>query len=48
LRWFSETILITGYEDAIMPMTSPKPNCDSSESNGGKFSLKEFFVAPWG
>jgi hypothetical protein len=31
-----------------MPGSSPKPDCDGSESSGERFSLEEFFVAPWG
>jgi len=31
-----------------MPGSSPKPDCDGSENSGERFSLEEFFVAPWG
>lgn len=31
-----------------MPGSSPKPDCDEPEGSGERFSLEEFFVAPWG
>ncbi|WP_152424765.1 hypothetical protein [Natronococcus jeotgali] len=31
-----------------MTGSSPKPDCDDSESSEERFSLEEFFVAPWG
>lgn len=48
MRWFGETVLLPGLEAVIMPGSSRKPDCEGSESSGERFSLEEFFVAPWG